>query len=112
MAMTIVEGARGITGGVDTHLEVHVAAALDPVGVLLGTAPFPTTPGGYEGLLGWLESFGPVTKVGVEGTGSYGVHDAIHSSVVTSTRLPSGQASWHGQQQRTMPIGPPPARQW
>jgi transposase len=72
MAMTIVEGARGITGGVDTHLEVHVAAALDPVGVLLGTAPFPTTPGGYEGLLGWLESFGPVTKVGVEGTGSYG----------------------------------------
>ena len=28
MAMTIVEGARGITGSVDTHLEVHVAAAL------------------------------------------------------------------------------------
>ena len=31
MAMTIVEAARGVTGGVDTHLDVHVAAALDPV---------------------------------------------------------------------------------
>ena len=27
-----------ITGGVDTHLEVHVAAALDEHGGLLGTA--------------------------------------------------------------------------
>ncbi len=72
MTITIVEGARAVTGGVDTHLEFHVAAALDPVGALLGTAPFPTTPGGYKALLGWLESFGPVAKVGVEGTGSYG----------------------------------------
>jgi transposase len=72
MAMTIVEAARAVTGGVDTHLEVHVAAALDPVGALLGTAAFPTTPRGYQSLLRWLESFGPVAKVGVEGTGSYG----------------------------------------
>ncbi len=28
MAMTIVEAAPGITGGVDTHLDKHVAAAL------------------------------------------------------------------------------------
>ena len=35
--MTIVEAARGITGGVDTHLDVHVAAALDPLGGLLGS---------------------------------------------------------------------------
>ena len=70
--MTIVEGARGVTGGVDTHLEIHVAAALDPLGALLGTAPFPTTPRGYQDLLVWLESFGPVAKVGIEGTGSYG----------------------------------------
>jgi transposase len=70
--MTIVEDARGVTGGVDTHLEVHVAAALDPVGALLGTAPFPTTPRSYQSLLDWLESFGPVAKVGIEGTGSYG----------------------------------------
>src|SRR5271165_1852287 len=72
MAMTIVEAARAVTGGVDTHLEVHVAAALDPVGALLGSASFPTTPTGYQALFTWLESFGPVGKVGIEGTGSYG----------------------------------------
>ena len=34
--MTMVEDACVITGGVDTHAEVHVAAALDPLGGLLG----------------------------------------------------------------------------
>ena len=44
--MTIVEAARGVTGGVDTHLDVHVAAALDPLGALLGTERFGTDPAG------------------------------------------------------------------
>ncbi len=70
--MTIVEAARGVTGGVDTHLDVHVAAALDPLGALLGSEPFATTPAGYKQLLGWLEGFGDVAKIGIEGTGSYG----------------------------------------
>ena len=70
--MTIVEAARGVTGGVDTHLDVHVAAALDPLGALLGTERFDTDPAGYKALLTWLEGFGALTKVGVEGTGSYG----------------------------------------
>jgi len=69
--MTIVE-SRAVTGGVDTHLDVHVAAALDDVGGLLGTKEFPSTPAGYVALVGWLEGFGPVTRVGVEGTGAYG----------------------------------------
>ena len=30
-----------ITGGVDTHLDVHVAAALDSIGGLLGVESFP-----------------------------------------------------------------------
>jgi hypothetical protein len=30
--MTTVEAVRGITGGIDTHRDVHVAAALDPLG--------------------------------------------------------------------------------
>ncbi len=42
MTTTIVEAARGITGGVDTHRDVHVAAALDPLGGLLGTESFRT----------------------------------------------------------------------
>jgi hypothetical protein len=39
MAMTIVE-TRAITGGVDTHLDVHVAAALDAIGGVLGVESF------------------------------------------------------------------------
>ena len=72
MAMTIVEGTRAITGGVDTHLEVHVAAALDPIGGLLGVREFCTSRAGERELLAWLAGFGPVERVGVEGTGSYG----------------------------------------
>ena len=60
-----------ITGGVDTHLDVHVAAALDPIGGLFGVESFDTTRAGYEALLVWLLSFGPVERVGVEGTSSY-----------------------------------------
>jgi len=64
--------ARRITGGVDTHLDVHVAAALDERGALLGVESFSTTAAGYGRLLRWLESFGTLELVGVEGTGSYG----------------------------------------
>ena len=39
--MTIVEERPVIAGGVDTHSEMHVAAALDAVGGLLGTREFP-----------------------------------------------------------------------
>jgi hypothetical protein len=44
--VTIVEDARAITGGVDTHADVHVAAALDPIGGLLGVGEFPATAAG------------------------------------------------------------------
>ena len=70
--MTIVEAAPGVTGGVDTHLDKHVAAALDPLGRLVGTESFGADAAGYKALLSWLEGFGALTKVGVEGTGSYG----------------------------------------
>ncbi len=63
----------GVTGGVDTHADVHVAAAIDRNGGVLGIESFPTSHAGYESLAGWLAGFGPVTRVGVEGTGSYGV---------------------------------------
>ena len=63
---------RSVTGGVDTHLDVHVAAALDEKGTLLGVEYFETSRQGYKKLLGWLEDFGPVVLVGIEGTSSYG----------------------------------------
>ncbi len=61
-----------VIGGVDTHADSHTAAAIDSTGRALGTASFPATVAGYERLLGWLQSFGLLLVVGVEGTGSYG----------------------------------------
>ena len=81
MAVTIVETrveTRAITGGVDTHAGVHVAAALDPIGGLLGVREFPATTAGYARLLDWLAGFGTVALVGIEGTGSYGAGLARH----------------------------------
>ena len=75
--MTIVE-TRVITGGVDTHADMHVAAALDPIGGLLGVEEFPVTPAGYTRLLGWMGGFGTVALVGIEGTGSYGAGLSRH----------------------------------
>ena len=70
--MTTVDATRPVTGGVDTHLDVNVAAALDAIGGLLGVAEFPTTPAGHRRLAEFLASFGTLTRVGVEGTGSFG----------------------------------------
>jgi transposase len=63
---------------VDTHADAHVAAALDGIGGLLGVREFPATPPGYAGLPGWLQGFGTVCLVGIEGTGSYGAGLARH----------------------------------
>jgi transposase len=58
--------------GVDTHLDFHVAVALDHLGRRLGEASVPATVQGYERLLRWAEGFGPLRCAGVEGTSSYG----------------------------------------
>jgi transposase len=47
-----------VIGGVDTHADVHVAAACDQLGGVRGTASFPTTTAGYRLLLRFLRSFG------------------------------------------------------
>jgi transposase len=72
MALTIVDTSRLITGGVDTHLDLNVAAVLDGIGGLLDVEQFLTSQAGNRALLSWLKGFGTVAKVGVEGTGSYG----------------------------------------
>jgi hypothetical protein len=71
--MTTMASTRAaVTGGEDTHADVHVAAACDHLGAVVGTCDFPTIARGYRALLGWLRSFGDLVTVGVEGTGSYG----------------------------------------
>ena len=76
--MAIVETTRSITGGVDTHLDTHVVAALDPNGGVLGVAAFPATRSGYCSLSSWLGEFGTIARIGVEGTGAYGAGLARH----------------------------------
>jgi len=70
---TIARPDAAVTAGVDTHLDVHVAAVVDELGAVLGSRAFPTTPAGYRQLLAWLRRHGRLQRVGVEGTGTYGV---------------------------------------
>jgi transposase len=67
-----------VTGGVDTHGQSHHAAVIDHVGRQLGDREFPASPAGYGALVEWLQGHGEVDRVGVEGTGTYGVGLARH----------------------------------
>ena len=71
MTISTIHEAR-VTGGVDTHRNTHMVAALDHRGAELGVREFPTTPVGYRDALCWLQSFGSIDRVGIEGTGTYG----------------------------------------
>ena len=58
--VTMIGAERPDTGvavilGVDTHLDFHVAVAVDHLGRRLGEASVPTTVKGYERLLSWAE---------------------------------------------------------
>jgi len=78
---TSVEVAAGVCEvvvGVDTHLDLHVAVALDELGRRLGELAVPTTTRGYQRVLLWANGFGPLGRVGIEGTSSYGAGLARH----------------------------------
>jgi transposase len=64
--------AANITGGVDTHKDLHVAAVVDERDRVLGTRSFPTTRQGYRQMLAWMRTFGELRRIGIESTGSYG----------------------------------------
>ena len=52
-----------VTGGVDTHGDVHVAAVINSAtGRLLGTESFDTTTAGYTALATWLAGHGTVDR--------------------------------------------------
>ena len=71
-SVEVAAGVREVVVGVDTHLDLHVAVALDELGRRLGELTVPTTTKGYERLLVWARSFGSVACFGIEGTSSYG----------------------------------------
>lgn len=60
-----VEVIEEVVLGVDTHLDAHVAVALDGLGRHLGELAVPTTKKGYENLLSWADGFGQVRCAGV-----------------------------------------------
>lgn len=62
-----------VYAGIDTHKDFHVVAVIDHLGRLLDTFTAATTVAGYKALLHWFSSIGLVVRIGVEGTGSYGV---------------------------------------
>ena len=64
--------AIAVTVGVDTHLDQHVAAVIDQAGRLCSTKAFAASTRGYVALVTWAEGFGPVERIGIEGTGTYG----------------------------------------
>ena len=107
MTVTIVETrtqARAITGGVDTHADVHVAAALDPLGGLLGVQEFPANPAGYARLVEWPGGFGTVCLA------SKGPAVTAPGSPGTSPRLASGSSRWTVPTGRTGAAGASPIR--
>ena len=91
--MTIVE-TRAVTGGVDTHADMHVAAALDPIGGLLGVEEFPATAAGDGARsAGWAGS-GPSPR-----SASKGPAATARAWPATSPRPASGSSRW------TVPTG-------
>lgn len=96
MAMsTMTETTGRVTAGVDTHKHTHTAAVLDERGAQLGVAEFEASGAGYCELVGWLEAFGAIDAVGVEGTGSWGAgltrHLHAHGVRVVEVQRPSRQ---------------------
>ena len=92
MALTIVE-TRAITGGVDTHADVHAAAALDLIGGCPASRSSRPRGRRLSRLLGWLGGFGSVCLLGIEGT-------AVTARAWPATSLRPACASWR----RTVPI--------
>ncbi len=76
--MVIVDLARPVVGGVDTHRDSNVAAVVDMNGGVLGVESFPTTADGHRCLSSWMSGFGTIERVGIEGTGAYGAGVARH----------------------------------
>ncbi|MEV0299482.1 IS110 family transposase [Nocardia sp. NPDC050710] len=62
-----------VYAGVDTHADTHHVGIVNEHGKKLADREFPTTATGYAAMEQWVVSFGQVARIGIEGTGSYGV---------------------------------------
>ncbi|MGH9252823.1 MAG: IS110 family transposase [Acidimicrobiales bacterium] len=65
-------GPGAVVGGADTHADTVHVALITALGRDLADREFPTTPAGYRAAVEFCYSRGPITRVGIEGTSSYG----------------------------------------
>jgi len=73
-----------VIAGIDTHADTHHVALITGYGKHLADRKFLAVATGYREIAAFLTSLGPVTAVGIEGTGSYG---AELSRVLASRRF-------------------------
>lgn len=69
---TMTKNQTQVTVGVDTHLDAHVAAAVDQLGRKIAVEEFRADPVGYRALILWAGRLGGIDAFGIEGTGCYG----------------------------------------
>jgi len=61
-----------VIAGVDTHADTHHVALITEYGKHLADQKFLAVGSGYREIAEYITQYGPVTAVGIEGTGSYG----------------------------------------
>ena len=61
-----------VIAGIDTHADTHHVAVISETGRHLGDKEFLAVGSGYRQIVEFITGFGPVSSIGVEGTGSYG----------------------------------------
>lgn len=62
-----------VIGGVDTHKNIHITAIVNDSNQELSSEYFPATRHGYKEMLKWMSSFGKISRVGIEWSGTYGL---------------------------------------
>ena len=65
-----------VIAGIDTHADTHHVAVINEHGKPLADREFLAVGSGYRKIVDFITSYGTVTAVGVEGTGSYGAEIA------------------------------------
>ena len=116
-ALTIVgTNPDAVIGGVDTHADVHVAAAVNHVGGVLDGEAFGTTRAGYRELVSWLRSTSSPAKHGLLQATSVGRSSCTTPGFPPSTdsspmlRTAPGLSRWAAESLLVPPsAGRPPA---
>ncbi|WP_241698570.1 IS110 family transposase [Flaviflexus huanghaiensis] len=72
LAATWDTAPNELVAGIDTHKNTHHVAVVDQLGRPISDQQFAATADGYQQIIEFLRTAGTVSRVGVEGTGSYG----------------------------------------